>query len=264
MSWARRTLSRLRLVDARVAARNPTRMIPELLRFTDDHPHQPVLIVTEPMWPGRSPAEYSTLLQTEALCNVALQERTATVVCAYHAPIVDGVAVHHEAIQDATRTHPIIIETDGERWESLRYTDPVALAEACLHPLPDPPSLAHTIVFGANEVYRLGQFVIGRASRAGLQGDRLHDLKLAVTEAAIELIARTGASGCLRIWADQNVFTCELHTRYQLTDPLVGRRPSDQDPHGLLVANELCDLVQIDAHPTGTTVRLHTMIHSTS
>lgn len=236
-------------------------MIAELLRFADDHPD---LLVSEPMWPGRSPAECSTLMQTEALCNVALRECTATVVCAYHVPIVDGVAIHREAVRDAARTHPIIIGTDGEPWESLRYTEPVALAGACLHPLPDPPSWANALVFGAADLERLGQFVIGRGSHAGLQGDRLQELNLAVTEAASELIARNGPSGQLRIWVEPNTFICELHTRHQLTDPLAGRRPSKNASHGLQIANELCDLVQIDAHPSGTTVRLHTIIHSTS
>ncbi|GAA4982166.1 sensor histidine kinase [Actinopolymorpha pittospori] len=251
---------RLRLVDIRLAGRNPTRMIPELLRFIDDHPDQPVLVVTEPMWPGRSPAEYATLVQTEALCNVALRKHAATVICAYHVPIVDGVAVHHEIVHDAARTHPVIIETDGERWESLRYADPMALAGSCLHPLPDPPPAAYTLAFDATDLYGLGQSVISRDPHTRLLAERLPDLELAVTEAAAELIAHTGASGRLRIWAEQNVLICELQTRHQLTDALAGRRPSSNTPHGLLVANELCDLVQIDAHPTGTTVRLHITI----
>lgn len=254
--------SRVRLLDARVAVRNPTRMIAELLRFADDHPRQPVLLVSEPMWPGRSPAEYSTLVQTEALCNVALRECTATVVCAYHVPVVDGVAVHREAVRDAARTHPIIIGTDGEPWESLRYTEPVALAGACLHPLPDPPSSAYALVFGATDLDRLGQCVIGRGTHAGLRGDRLQEFKLAVTEVASELIAHNGPSGQLRIWVERNTLICELHARQQLTDPLAGRRPSKEAPHGLEIANELCDLVQIDAHPSGTAVRLHTSIES--
>lgn len=255
--------SGVRFLDMGKVGRNPTRMIPLLLRFTDEHPDQPVVIVSEPIWPGRSPAEYATAVQTEALCNVALEDRAATMVCAYHVAILDGAVMYDDAMDDAVRTHPVVVGADGEQWESLRYTDPIALAAECLHPLPDPPTPPKALAFDTADLYRIGQFVTARAARAGVQGHRLDDLEFAVTELAIEILARAGGPAHLRIWQDRNTLACEIYAQRQLGDPLAGRRPAkNNSPHGLLLANELCELLQIDAHPSGTTVRLHTSIHS--
>jgi hypothetical protein len=53
---------------------------------------------------------------------------------------------------------------------------------------------------------------------------------------------------------------CQIDGGGRIEDPLAGRRAPPADAHhgwGLLLANSLCDLVEIRSGPGGTTVRLH-------
>ena len=53
---------------------------------------------------------------------------------------------------------------------------------------------------------------------------------------------------------------CEIGDDGRITDPLAGRHPDSPDDdsgHGLRIAHELCNLVQLRSGPWGTTVRLH-------
>lgn len=247
---------RIHFVNVQEAGRNPTRVTPVLLGFADEHADQHIIIVCEPIWPERTAAEYATAVQSEALANLAFAGRTATIVCAYHVPTVHGTIVHDAAVDDAVRTHPFVVDADGDRWESLRYADQVRLAADALHPLPKPPTAPATLTFEIADLSEIREFVTVHATRAGLHGRRLDELELAVAEAASDIIARTSGPDRLRVWRNDDVLVCELHTTGQL-DPLAGRLPEDGDSHGLLVASEVADLVQIDAHPTGTTVRIH-------
>jgi hypothetical protein len=67
--------------------------------------------------------------------------------------------------------------------------------------------------------------------------------------------------GVLTVWRDDGELLCELSDGgASIADPLVGRRRPD--PHitsgrGLWMINQVCDLVELRAGPTGTTVRLH-------
>ena len=53
---------------------------------------------------------------------------------------------------------------------------------------------------------------------------------------------------------------CEVRDRGRIEEPLVGRRrpePGARGGHGLWMANQLCDLVQLRSRRSGTSVRLH-------
>ncbi|MGW5363477.1 anti-sigma factor RsbA family regulatory protein [Actinopolymorpha pittospori] len=246
----------IHFINVREAGRNPTRVTPVLLRFADEHPDQHIVIVCEPIWPERTAAEYGTAVQSEALANLAFAGRTATIVCAYHVATVHGAIVHDAAVDDAVRTHPVVVDSDGDRWESLRYADQVQLATEALHPLPKPPTAPETLTFEVADQGELREFVTTHATRAGLRGRRLDDLLYAVAEATSDIVERTSGPDRLRIWRSDERLVCELHSTGQLA-PLAGRLPGDGDSRGLLLASEVADLVQIDAHPTGTTVRIH-------
>ncbi len=69
-------------LDMAEAGRNPGRIIPGVLRhFADRHGGKQVRIVGEPVWPGRTAAEYPACVQHEALINLAFAGGGAAILC---------------------------------------------------------------------------------------------------------------------------------------------------------------------------------------
>ncbi|HEY2762556.1 MAG TPA: sensor histidine kinase [Pseudonocardiaceae bacterium] len=251
----------VRFADMAEAGRNPGRIIPTVLyTFSQEHPVGRVRIVGEPIWPGRTPAEYRAALQHEALINVALTDQDATILCPYDASGLDAAA-----LADARRTHPILV--DGDLRElSVDYSDPRVVADGSFTQLPEPPEWwGDMLVFSSPSDLRIvRQFVEGLALRAGLPPQRVYDLCLAVNEVATNTLLHTAESGILSIWQDAETqcLVCEISDSGQLADRLVGRIPPAQsDPHGrgLILVNSLCDLVEMPTGRigSGTTLRLH-------
>lgn len=248
-------------VDMAQVGRNPGRIIPAVLyAFIQAHPRGRVRIVGEPIWPDRCAAEYRAAVQHEALVNIALAERDATILCMYDLTGLNAAALAH-----ARQTHPVLIE-GTQREVSVDYRDPRAVADASLRSLPDPPEWwGDMLVFNSvNDLRAIRRFVKDRAVRAGLPRQRVADLCLAVNEVATNTLVHTRAGGVLSQWQDPatGCIVCEISDSGQLTDRLIGRIPPDpRDPHGrgLILVNELCDLVEIPTGQigTGTTVRLH-------
>ena len=82
------------LRDMTVAGRNPGRIIPTvLLAFANAHPGRRVRLIGEPIWPGRSAAEYPACAQHEALINAAFAGRPATILCPYNTELLNPVWV---------------------------------------------------------------------------------------------------------------------------------------------------------------------------
>ena len=95
------TADAVRMIDMTVAGRNPGAIMATVLtRFIDEHPGQRVRIVDEPIWAERTATEYPACVQHEALVNVALAGREATLLCPY-----DTRHLEPTALLDATRTH---------------------------------------------------------------------------------------------------------------------------------------------------------------
>jgi anti-sigma regulatory factor (Ser/Thr protein kinase) len=251
----------IRFADMAEAGRNPGRIIPTVLHaFTQEHPEGRVRIVGEPIWPGRSAAEYRAALQHEALINVALADRETTILCPYDLQGLDAVA-----LADARKTHPVLVE--GELREvSTDYGDPRAVADASFRSLPDLPELwGDMLVFtSANDLRTIRQFVEGLALRAGLRPQRVPDLCMAVNEVATNTLVHTHQGGVLSLWQDPDTgsLICDITDSGQLHDRLVGRippAPGELRGRGLILVNVLCDLVEMPTGQigTGTTVRLH-------
>ena len=98
---------------------------------------------------------------------------------------------------------------------------------------------------------------------AGLRPDRIADLVLAVAEVMANSIRYGGGQGILRTWRPEDALVVEIADAGHITDPLVGRRPPSEQAeggHGLWLANQLCDLVQVRSSPAGTAVRLHSWL----
>lgn len=242
---------RVTALDMTRVGRNPGRIIPGVLRaFADAHPHERVRIVGEPIWAGRSTAEYPACVQHEALINLAFEGRAVTILCPY-----DAEGLGSQVLADAEATHPVLLDADGER-DSGGY-GPVRIIAEYNRPLPAP--VAPRIVFDAGTLAQARRFATEQATRLGLSGAHT-ELELLVGELTANSVAHGGGTGTLSIWAEDGHLVCEVRDAGHITDPLAGRRPVGRDQlngRGLLLVNHLADLVRQHTGPDGTTIRLH-------
>jgi hypothetical protein len=69
-----------------------------------------------------------------------------------------------------------------------------------------------------------------------------------------------GGEGLLVLsWLEGGAAVCELRSSRRIEDPLAGREwpPADREPgHGLWVANQVADLVELRSSPSGTVARI--------
>ena len=246
---------RVRFVDMTEAGRNPGRIIPAVLHaFVEEHSPGRVRVIGEPIWAGRSAAEYPACVQHEALINLALADANATILCPY-----DARRLTAAVLVDAERTHPVMT-TGDQRWDSGGYAEPGIVVAAFNRPLPDPATPAATLIFDVDELPAVRRFVADHAGRAGLAANRVGDLEVAVNEVATNAVIHGGGPGTLRIWRERGSLVCEICDPGELTDPLAGRIPPGLDSEhgrGLLLVNYLCDLVQTYTRRASTTLRLH-------
>ncbi|KFU76365.1 Anti-sigma regulatory factor (Ser/Thr protein kinase) [Amycolatopsis lurida] len=245
---------KVRLLDMTEEGRNPGRIIPSVLRaFADAHPDQRVRIIGEPIWAGRSELEYPACAQHEALINLAFTGRDVTILCPYDTTRLD---VH--VLADAEATHPVLVDADGER-PSTGY-DPQRIISGYNTPLPE-PATALTIDAVTRDSASLAQartVTREQAHRVGLSPARNEDVELVVAELLGNSIDHGGGQGRLRLWTEQGYLVCEVRDNGHITDPLAGRRPvpaGELRGRGLLLVNQLSDLVRVHTDPHGTTVR---------
>ena len=248
---------RVLLRDMTVAGRNPGRIIPTvLLAFADAHPGRRVRLVGEPIWAGRSVTEYPACAQHEALINAVFAGRAATILCPYNTELLDPVWV-----ADAHQTHPVMVDAVGE-YDSLRYHDPIAVAAGFNLPLADPPAGAAAMVVDVHSLPAARHFITAYATHAGVPPVRIGDVVLAVNELATNAAEHGGGSGELSVWTLGDYLVCQLADRGRFRDPLAGRIPVPADVpggRGLLLVNQLCDLVRMHTTPAGTIIRIHVL-----
>ncbi|MFE7856823.1 anti-sigma factor RsbA family regulatory protein [Streptomyces sp. NPDC057403] len=244
----------VRFLDMREAGRNPGRIIPGVLRaFADAQaPGARVHIVGEPVWAGRSPAEYPAGVQDEALINAAFRGREATVLCPY-----DTRRLPPEVIADAYATHPTLLR--GGSREAVRSSAyaPEAVVARYNEPLPPAPD-APVVRFDANSLSETRHLVTGEGARLGLAPARVEDLALVIAELATNSVVHGGGTGTVRVWAEDGQVVTEVCDKGHLTDPLAGRRPAPREQRGgrgLLLVNLVADLVRVHTGPEGTAVR---------
>jgi len=241
-------------LDMTEAGRNPGRIIPGVLReFADRHSGGRVRIIGEPIWPGRTAAEYPACAQHEALINLAFAGRAVSILCPYDEAGLDDVA-----LADARATHPVLIDRHGER-TSDDYA-PHRVIHAYNRPLPEPGGDAVTMSFDLDALPLVRDFACRWSARLGLGPDAVGDMELAVSELAANSCLHGGGSGTARFWSEDGLVVCEVRDAGTITDPLAGRRPADMSPfggRGILLVNHLADLVRVHTGPDGTAIRVY-------
>ena len=241
-------------LDTAALGRNPGRLIPAwqdwiAKRATEGHP---VRGISESSWADRTVAEAGELHYHEWLLNLAFAQSPAWwLLCPY-----DTDTLEPAVLEAAERCHPLVL-SEGNHGPSSAFVDePYAFAE-----LGSPCDPYQELSFHAGELMAVRARVGACAAEHGLEGARLRELLIAVTEVASNSIKYGGGRGTLRVWAEDSRLVCEFHDSGHVRDPLVGRiRPTvDQTGgRGLWLVQQLCDLVQIrSTAEAGTTVRLH-------
>ncbi|MFF7973402.1 anti-sigma factor RsbA family regulatory protein [Streptomyces sp. NPDC007905] len=248
----------VRFLDMREAGRNPGRIIPGVLRpFADAQPPgRRVHIIGEPVWAGRTPAEYPACAQHEALINAAFQGREVTILCPY-----DTTRLDERALADAHATHPVVIPPGGTAHRPSAGYDPegvVARYNEPLPPAPDADSGVLCLTFDDDSLSAARHLATEHGARLGLSGLRLEDLTLITAELTTNSVVHGGGTGTLTVWAEGGYVLCEVRDKGRLTDPLAGRRPASRDQRGgrgLLLVNLVADLVRVHTGADGTTIR---------
>ncbi len=231
---------------------NPARIIPELRAFVDKHVGQPVLVVGEALWPGRSPAEIREATRHDALINLAFSQVPATILCAY-----DVTRLPSAAIADARCTHPEYL-AGGQPVAAPSPAPAWEIPPDCDRPLPPPPASAETLDYDT-DLAPVRRLVESHARRARLGPERAADLVLAASEVAANTLGHTRSGGTFQVWHDAEEILCQAHDQGWITDPLAGRvkRGPDGRGHGLFLVNHVCDLVELRTGSAGTTIRMH-------
>lgn len=231
---------------------NPSRIIPTVRGFVDDHAQHAVRFVGEPIWAGRSDAEIDEATRHEALINVAFADTNAHILCPY-----DTRQLSDTVLADAGHTHPELITATGRR-PSARYADPLAFSHPDRWPLRPRPAHAHRLDF--NEPVQPREFVERHAWIVGLNEETTADLLLAVHEICANSLRHGPGHGTLHVWQTTAQLIVEVHDTGIITNSLAGRTrptPDQKSGRGLYVAHQLCDLVEVRSSTRGTTVRLH-------
>jgi anti-sigma regulatory factor (Ser/Thr protein kinase) len=237
---------RVAYADMARLGRNPGRVIAALWEFAERHPAEPVTVVSELAWAGRSAAELDETAAHEAMINQAFAGSAVTVLCPYDASVLDP-----EVTASAARTHPLIRGAHGV------VPSPQYRAGLTQPPLPAPPAGARCLAY-TTDLRSVRAFVAAAGRRAGLSPDRTADLVLAVGEVAANTVRHAGARGTLHVWQARDEIVCQVGDGGQIRDPLAGRRrPPETGGLGLWVVHQVCDLVELRSGPDGTTIRMH-------
>jgi anti-sigma regulatory factor (Ser/Thr protein kinase) len=239
---------------------NPARIIPAWHEFASQcsATGRAFRGIGEPIWAGRSPDELVECQRHEALLNVAFADTVGfRLLCPYDAMLAP------EVLEDAHRSHPLILEGPHERPSALyRGLDEVVAPFDA--PLPEPSNVLVEITIEAEALGQLRRTVARHAAEAGLSDSKVHELVFAANEVATNSLLHGGGHGTLRIWRQAPSVVCEVRDDGRITDPLAGRVQPSQGAHGgrgLWLSTQLCDLVQIRALATGGIVRLHMRVN---
>lgn len=240
------------LIDMTEAGRNPGGILAGVLsRFVEASVPQPVLMIGEPVWDGRSALEYPACVQYEALINLAFSGRDVTVVCPY-----DAGALTDERLDDARTTHPVLWRY-GEPEADSSYFAPDDAWRRYNEPLHAAADAVGCTVRTVAELHRARTFAARYGRWFGCDDEKLIDLRLIVTELATEALLHNAGPCRLAFWSADGYLACEARDHARLDDPLDGANAGTGAPGGLMVVNAVADLVRCHSGVDGTTIHAY-------
>ncbi|SDL31709.1 sensor histidine kinase [Nonomuraea jiangxiensis] len=248
--------SEVEFVAAREWYRAPGRTLAALDRHIAAHKsnHGRVRIIGEPVWDSRTQLEECEWIRCESVTNAAFASRPAWFVCLY-----DRRTLPEHILTGAGRTHPHLLTGSGGR-DSDSYVDPALFAcPGDEFPLPPAPANTTVIAFGA-DLGLMRQRLVAHIAALGLPGERAQDILLAVNEVATNSVEHGAGHGLVTLWTSGTTLVCDIVDSGRMTVPLPGFLPpalTAGHGHGLWIARQLCELVQVRADPDGTQIRLH-------
>jgi serine/threonine-protein kinase RsbW len=113
--------------------------------------------------------------------------------------------------------------------------------------------------FAVRHLRRLRQLVAWAARRVGLDRDRGHDLALAVSEAASNVVKHGSPTGQLELIQDDDralIAQISDHGPGMTSTTVNLPTPESESGRGLYLIHQLCDRVEYRTGPAGTTIRL--------
>lgn len=216
--------------------------------------HDCLRVIGEPQWSGRDETETNEWGRYEAVVNVALASSPVWLMCGY-----DSRTLPAQIVEDARRTHPeLAVGTTTE--PSATYADPAAYYAASNRPLEPPPERGVEWLPFDEDPSPVRAFLARHTTTLGLPPARFDDFVLAVNEVATNAIRHGGGRGEARLWRSGQRLICEISDTGTVEDTFLGflrSDPSAENGHGLWIARQLCDLLEIRTQGPGTRVRLH-------
>ncbi len=210
-------------------------------------------VVAEQDLTGRPPPEILAYLRAEAAANVVYQAFSLSLLCPF------GAALPGPVLADVRRTHPELLDA-GAVTDSSSFGDPGQfIRERSL--VTDPPLSAGSIGFGSpGDLARVRRFLRIRLATAGLDGEAVQIMITAVGEVVTNALVHGRAPRRLWVYPDGEYLVCHVYDSGPgLADPLAAYQipePQALHGHGLWLARQVADSVEVASDHTGTHVRV--------
>ena len=245
----------LELTAAEEWFRSPSRTLTTLRHRLDEHSGPGVIrALGEIPWTSMRAGTRTDWMGVEAALNHVLADRPAHMLCAYDAQRLPDRVIDH-----ARRTHAAVQTRDGLAPSAAYAAPDVVLAELRAAPMARPPRHAASLQFD-DRPGPARDFVAARAMAAGLAGEKLADLRLAVAEIVTNAILHGRLPHWVHVWLDGDDVVCEVEDGGAgVPSPVTGLvvPPSDSPAgRGVWVARQLCDRLEI----SGARVRLRVRV----
>lgn len=246
--------SAIRFVEPADWYRSPNQALDKMCDLVGDH--QRIRLIGEP--PARTGwwLEAEEWQRLDSLSNAVAADLPLTTLCLY-----DSRRVARTTLQQARRTHPHVLASDGSQ-RSEDYVDPADFAAECgRHELVAPASSSQYAITMPGELGAGRAQVREAASRYGVGADRVSDLVMAVSEIVSNALEHGGGVAKQRVWDEGHGLVCEIFDPGGgFDDPFAGYRAPpalSARGRGLRMARQLCDLMRVSSTPAGTTVWLY-------
>jgi hypothetical protein len=244
---------RVMFADMADLGHNPALIIPAWRDFIERFGGvgHPVRGVGEPIWASRHREVIIEAQLHEALLNVAVSpDIPLWLLCPY-----DTVALDEQVIVEATRAHPVLVESNSY-CVSHRYGGASHAGRLFCSPRGEPRGAVTPIRFDRADHGHVGD-ILAFAATAGVRIDRAVKLAAAIDQVAAAA-DQVSPDVDIRVWSEPAALICEVTDAATEHDPMVGRgvRSHSARDRAVRLANGLCDLVQVRSGRTGTATRV--------